>query len=222
MFPRDSRESRDFFRDSRDSSSERTLFVMIPFSSPDMWPMFDLLSGFGALGPLGQPQKGTGKKWPKMSKKRQNGYQKVTETEKSDLSPFASPLWLRSRPSKPNQRKGQKGKFMNSAHSFVNSGVFPWETRTIHISHFCSGMPLWKVHEPTSLWFGLPGPLLIGGTVNFTLSSLISVCVSLLFLRLGVEVTGLSGPNRCDATAMCDAIRIAHPQIASDAKKLFR
>ena len=26
---------------------------------------------------------------------------------------------------------------------------------------FCSGMPLRKVHEPTFLWFGLPGPLLI-------------------------------------------------------------
>ena len=25
----------------------------------------------------------------------------------------------------------------------------------------CSGMPLRKVHEPTFLWFGLPGPLLI-------------------------------------------------------------
>ena len=31
----------------------------------------------------------------------------------------------------------------------------------------------------------------------------------------------LSGPNPSDATAMCDAIRIAHPQIASDTKKIF-
>ena len=29
--------------------------------------------------------------------------------------------------------------------------------------HFCSGMPLWKVHELAFLWFGLPGPLLILG-----------------------------------------------------------
>ena len=33
-FPRDSRESRDF-RDSRDFSSEKTSFVMTPFSGPD-------------------------------------------------------------------------------------------------------------------------------------------------------------------------------------------
>ena len=26
--------------------------------------------------------------------------------------------------------------------------------------NFCSGMPLWKVHELTLRWFGLPGPLL--------------------------------------------------------------
>ena len=32
---------------------------------------------------------------------------------------------LRSRPSKPNQRKSQNEKFMNFAHFFVNSGVFP-------------------------------------------------------------------------------------------------
>ena len=34
---------------------------------------------------------------------------------------------IRSRPGKPNQRKGQKEKFMNFAHFCVNSGVFPWE-----------------------------------------------------------------------------------------------
>ena len=32
---------------------------------------------------------------------------------------------------------------------------------------------------------------------------------------------GAQWPKSCDATAMCDAIRIAHPQIASDAKKFF-
>ena len=35
---------------------------------------------------------------------------------------------LRSRPGKPNQRKGQNEKFMNSP-IFVNSGVFPWENK---------------------------------------------------------------------------------------------
>ena len=44
--------------------------------------------------------------------------------------PFENPL--RSRPDKPNQRKGQNEKFMNLAH-FVNSGVFPWENK--HDSH---------------------------------------------------------------------------------------
>ena len=51
---------------------------------------------------------------------------------------------------------------MNFAHFCVNSGVFFLrKTSTIHISNFCSGMPLRKVHELTFLWFGLPGPLLI-------------------------------------------------------------
>ena len=31
-------------------------------------------------------------------------------------------------PGKPNQRKGQNEKFMNFAHCFVNSGVFPEES----------------------------------------------------------------------------------------------
>ena len=40
------------------------------------------------------PQKGGGKKVTRnVKKKRQNGYQKVTETEKSDLPLFASPLF---------------------------------------------------------------------------------------------------------------------------------
>ena len=34
------------------------------------------------------------------------------------------------------------------------------KTSTIHISNFCSGMPLRKVHELAFLWFGLPGPVL--------------------------------------------------------------
>ena len=37
---------------------------------------------------------------------------------------------------------------------------FLWKASTIHISNFCSGMPLRKVHEPTFLWSGLPGALL--------------------------------------------------------------
>ena len=33
--------------------------------------------------------------------------------------------YFRSRPGKPNQRKGQNEKFTNFAHFFVNSGVLP-------------------------------------------------------------------------------------------------
>ena len=44
---------------------------------------------------------------------------------------------------------------------FVNILVFfLGKTSTIHISNFCSEMPLCKVHGLTFLWFGLPGPLL--------------------------------------------------------------
>ena len=41
---------------------------------------------------------------------------------------------VRSRPGKPNQRKGQnEKKFTKFATIFVNSGVFPWENK--HDSH---------------------------------------------------------------------------------------
>ena len=42
-------------------------------------------------------------------------------------------VFLRSRPGKPNQRKGQNEKFMNFAHFCENSGVLPWENK--HDSH---------------------------------------------------------------------------------------
>ena len=68
--------------------------------------------------------------------------------------------WIRSRPGKPNQRKGQNEKFMIFAHfcefwcfSLGKQAQFTYRT-------FCSGMPPRKVHELAFLWFGLPGPLL--------------------------------------------------------------
>ena len=67
---------------------------------------------------------------------------------------------LRSRPGKPNQRKGQNEKFMNFAH-FCEFWCFSLGKQARFTLNFCSGMPLRKVHEPTFLWFGLPGPLLI-------------------------------------------------------------
>ena len=63
-----------------------------------------------------------------------------------------------TKPKKGTKRKVQR----NFAHFFLRILVFFLrKTSTIHISNFCSGMPLRKVHELTLLWFGLPGPLLI-------------------------------------------------------------
>ena len=60
-------------------------------------------------------------------------------------------------PGKPNQRKGQ------TKSSWI-SPIFVWilvfflrKASAIHISNFCSGMPLWKVHELTLLWFWFAG-----------------------------------------------------------------
>ena len=68
---------------------------------------------------------------------------------------------IRSRPGKPNQRKGQNEKFMNFAH-FCEFWCFSLGKQARFTLNFCSGMPLRKVHELTLLWFGLPGPLLRG------------------------------------------------------------
>ena len=68
---------------------------------------------------------------------------------------------IRSRPGKPNQRKGDNEKFMNFAHFCVNSGVFSLGKQARFTLNFCSGMPLRKVHELAFLWFGLPEWLLI-------------------------------------------------------------
>ena len=68
-------------------------------------------------------------------------------------------LWFRSRPGKPNQRKGQNEKFMNFAH-FCEFWCFSLGKQARFTLNFCSRIPLWKVHELTFLWFGLPGPLL--------------------------------------------------------------
>ena len=49
---------------------------------------------------------------------------------------------------------------------------FLGKTSTIHISNFCSGMSLRKVHELAFLWFGLPGPLLSQKQSSGTCSTL--------------------------------------------------
>ena len=66
-----------------------------------------------------------------------------------------------------------KGRFKTKS-SWI-SPFFLWilvfflgKTSTIHISKFCSGMPPWKVHGLTFVWFGLPGPLLTKGPCRTT------------------------------------------------------
>ena len=61
---------------------------------------------------------------------------------------------FRSRPGKPNQRKGQNDKFMNFAH-FCEFWCFSLGKQARFTLNFCSRMPLQKVHELTFLlvWF---------------------------------------------------------------------
>ena len=89
-------------------------------------PKCPVLSSFVLFCPLWGPERG------------QNGTKRTTGT-KRDISGqigkgphLASTPIFRSRPGKPNQRKGQNEKFMNFAH-FVNSGAFPEENK--HDSH---------------------------------------------------------------------------------------
>ena len=82
-------------------------------------------------------------------------------------TPFCVILWgglirhasVRSCPGKPNQRKGQNEKFMNLAHS-CEFWCFSLGKQARFTLNFCSGIPLWKVHELAFFWFGLPGWLL--------------------------------------------------------------
>ena len=55
-------------------------------------------------------------------------------------------MCLRSRPGKPNQRKGQNKKFMNFAH-FCEFWCFSLGKQARFTLNFCSGMPPRKVHE---------------------------------------------------------------------------
>ena len=63
------------------------------------------------------------------------------------------------RHSKP-KRKGQTRGSWISPHFCEFWCFFPLGKQAQFTLNFCSGMPLWKVHELTLLWFGLSGPLL--------------------------------------------------------------
>ena len=78
------------------------------------------------------------------------------------LEPTRALAIVRSRPGKPNQRKGQNEKFMNFAH-FCEFWCFSLGNQARFTLNFCSGMPLRKVHAPTFPWFGLLGRLLQWG-----------------------------------------------------------
>ena len=52
--------------------------------------------------------------------------------------------------------------------------------------NFCSGMPLGKVHKLTFLWFGLPGPLLNGGSFPLISDHWMVFYFALHFLLLAV------------------------------------
>ena len=98
-----------------------------------------------------EPPKGAGKLVPR--KKLSKSVENIFDTFWRFLTCF------RSRPGKPNQRKGQHEKFMNFTH-FCEFWCFSLGKQARFTLNFCSGMPLRKVHELTFLWFGLPGPLL--------------------------------------------------------------
>ena len=78
------------------------------------------------------------------------------------LDPQLHHVMVRSRPGKPNQRKGPKRKVHTNFALFLcgfwccSLGKQAQFTN----SNFCSGIPLRNVHELTFLWFGLPRPLL--------------------------------------------------------------
>ena len=82
---------------------------------------------------------------------------KCTETQRKPSleeppEPKTGTVRIRSRPGKPNQRKGQNEKFMNFAH-FCEFWCFSLGKQARFTLNFCSGMPLREVHELA--FFGL-------------------------------------------------------------------
>ena len=113
---------------------------------------------------------------------------------------WATELFVRSRPGKPNQRNGQNEKFMNFAH-FCEFWCFSLGKQARFTLNFCSGMPLRKVHELTFLWFGLPGPLLIWGGCN--IMSLVTVTIERSAERSASES---ASPTRVAEDSKCQKV----------------
>ena len=64
---------------------------------------------------------------------------------------------------KKNQTKERAKRKVHEFRPFLrNFWCFSLGKQARFTLSFCSGVPLRKVHELTFLWFGLPGPLLIG------------------------------------------------------------
>ena len=63
-------------------------------------------------------------------------------------------FFVRSRPGRPNQRKGQNEKFRNFAHACEFWCFSSFGKKVRFTSNFCSRLPPGKVHELAFLWFG--------------------------------------------------------------------
>ena len=109
---------------------------------------------------------------PLLNKVRNKGAQGVQARYGAELHPFISLVrypgrlvilgmesLLRSRPSKPNQRKGQNGKFMNFA-LFGEFWCFSLGKQARFPLNFCSGMPLAKSSwtDLSLVWFARATP----------------------------------------------------------------
>ena len=75
-------------------------------------------------------------------------------------SPNTSEKINRESPRQTKPRGGPKRKVHEFRPFFLEFWCFSLGKEARFTLNFCSRMPLWKVHELTFLWFGLPGPLL--------------------------------------------------------------
>ena len=81
----------------------------------------------------------------------------------------------------PRQTKPKKGlkQKVHEFRPFLWILVFSLGKQARFTLNFCSGMPLWKVHELTFLWFGLPGPLLTFASWGLWVTGALQSCSNL-------------------------------------------